>query len=50
VKSPGVLVRAHEYDAILSDRDRFGPRRFFVNRANISVKKKQIDILGAADL
>jgi len=50
VKSPGVLVRAHEYDAILSDRDRFGPRRLFVNGVNISVEKKQVDILGCAQL
>ena len=50
MKSPGVLVRAHEYDAILSDRDRFGPRRLFVNGVNISVEKKQVDILGCAQL
>jgi hypothetical protein len=50
VKSPGVVVRAHEHDAIVSDPDRFGPRRFFVNRVNISVEKKQVDILGCAQL
>jgi len=50
VKFPGIVVRAHEHDAILSDRNRLGLRRFFVNRVNISVEKKQVDILGCAQL